>query len=75
MTDYRVHMKSGDDWTMRMDAVEAGAPILHVDADGDVHSTPFETANASHDELTAAELVVQWWNRQSGDNDEVLDVE
>lgn len=73
--DYRVRMKSGEDWTMRMDASEAGFDILHIDEDGDSHSTPFETAHASHDTVLAAEMIVKWWNGKSGDTDEVIGVD
>ena len=73
-TRYTVRMTSGEKWTMLADMAEASAQIQH-EADGEVYSTPFQTADARHDAMRAAEICADYWARQSGDTDTVESVE
>jgi hypothetical protein len=70
-TDYTVTMSDGTEWTMRADLAQASAPIhsVTVDRDGEsVETLPYQTADARHRPMRAAELAVAYWARQGGED-------
>ncbi len=70
-TDYTVTMTDGSEWTLRGNFAQASAPIqsVTVDRDGEsVETLPYQTADARHRPLRAAELAVAYWAHQSGED-------
>lgn len=70
-TDYTVTMTDGSEWTLRGNFAQASAPIqsVTVDRDGEsIETLPYQTADARHRPMRAAELAVAYWARQSGED-------
>jgi hypothetical protein len=73
MKRYKVKLKNDPEGlVMVANMSEASAPICWVDDDGEVRSSPFQTADARHFSVRAAKLLIEWFRAQGGDEDEVL---
>lgn len=64
---YSVTVGGEERLRFRADLVEASAPIRIVGANGTSRPTPFQTANARHQECEAAELLNRWCRSEGGE--------
>lgn len=76
MTTYRVTLEDGQAFLMEANLSQASAPIranFHDgNDDGDWQSTPYQTADARHSKMQAAELMARYFK---GGPDDCIDVE
>lgn len=76
MTTYIVTLADGQKFKMAADLVQASAPIsANFHGPDDWQNTPFQTADARHDETRAAELVAEYFSTGDDDCTEVESVD
>lgn len=65
MSKYAIHTHWGETYEFDADLSQASAPIHAITEDGELSSTPFQTADARHDADEAALLLMAWWGRDT----------
>ncbi len=78
MALYQVTLKDGQSFQMEANLVQAAHPIwacFHPDEEDGGCQPPFQTADASHDETRAAELVAEYFATDEDDCTEVASVD
>ena len=76
---HTVTLKDGSTFLMHFDGAKASAPITANFHDGEANEdwqgTPYQTANAGHDEHRAAELVAEYFQQYDNDCVEIKSVD